>query len=630
ILVYEAPNSGTDTTTLELISRIASDDTAQVVTTSWGVCEAVDGQQDALAENATFQRMAAQGQTMIAAAGDEGSEDCVEPGDRGSLALAIDDPGAQPDVISVGGTDLVANAVATQSVWNNCQGRSLQSLCSDDTSANTGNGAGGGGFSSFWAKPAWQPSVSGATDPCGSASCRSVPDLSEPADPNNGVVFYFGDFGGWSPIGGTSTGAPTVAGLLADTNQGCNNPVGMVGPALYADNSAADYTDVKLGNNDFTGTSSGQFPSVAGYDAATGLGTPIDQNLAIALQGGDGCPSIAGLSNGVGPVANGPAITIFGGSFASATSVNFGTVGTGTITGRTATSLTVVPPSATQSSCVDVTVSNPQGTSAVTVLDHYEFGAGASCAGSGYRFVASDGGIFDFGTAPFEGSTGSIHLTAPIVGMAGTPSGNGYWLVASDGGIFAFGDAQFWGSSGGTRLNKPIVGMAATPNGRGYWLVASDGGIFAFGNAAFYGSTGGIQLNKPIVGMAATPDGHGYWLVASDGGIFTFGDATFYGSTGGIQLNKPIVGMTPTNGGNGYWLVASDGGIFAYGNANFWGSTGAIHLNQPIVGIAPSLDSGGYWLVAADGGIFAFGDAAFYGSTGAIHLNKPIVGMSAV
>jgi hypothetical protein len=35
-------------------------------------------------------------------------------------------------------------------------------------------------------------------------------------------------------------------------------------------------------------------------------------------------------------------------------------------------------------------------------------------------------------------------------------------MVASDGGIFAFGDAPFDGSMGGTRLNQPIVGMSST------------------------------------------------------------------------------------------------------------------------------------------------------------------------
>jgi calcineurin-like phosphoesterase family protein len=206
-------------------------------------------------------------------------------------------------------------------------------------------------------------------------------------------------------------------------------------------------------------------------------------------------------------------------------------------------------------------------------------------SGGGYHLVASDGGIFAYGKAPFKGSTGAVSLAQPIIAIAETPSGNGYWLVASDGGIFAFGDAPFHGSTGPMKLTQPIVGMAATPSGNGYWLVASDGGIFAFGDAWFHGSTGAMKLTQPIVGMAATPSGNGYWLVASDGGIFAFGDAPFLGSTGAIRLVKPIVGMAATPSGNGYWLVASDGGIFAFGDAPFLGSTGAIRLVKPIVGM---------------------------------------------
>ena len=243
----------------------------------------------------------------------------------------------------------------------------------------------------------------------------------------------------------------------------------------------------------------------------------------------------------------------------------------------------------------------------------------------GYWTNASDGGIFNYGSAQFYGSAGSLHLNQPMVGMTATPGNGGYWQVASDGGIFAYGDAPFYGSRGGQPLNKPIVGMAATPDGGGYWLVASDGGIFSYGDAQFYGSTGALKLNKPIVGMAATPDGGGYWLVASDGGIFSYGDALFFGSRGGQPLNKPIVGMAATATGLGYWLVASDGGIFSYGDAQFYGSTGSITLNKPIVSMMSTFDGAGYFLVASDGGIFNYGDAGFYGSAGNLVLNKPVV-----
>jgi hypothetical protein len=318
----------------------------------------------------------------------------------------------------------------------------------------------------------------------------------------------------------------------------------------------------------------------------------------------------------------------------------------GTIGGNTCV-VSIIPAGQTSSSvAVTANVTNTAGntqTVALTAQTGNGFVASSSAATgrvtiqhlppppsfSGYWFVASDGGVFAFGHAHFHGSTGGVHLTRPIVGMAPTSDGNGYWMVASDGGIFAFGDAHFYGSTGGVHLAKPIVGMAATPDGRGYWLVASDGGIFAFGDAHFYGSTGAVHLSKPIVTMASTPDGRGYWLVASDGGVFAFGDAHFHGSTGGVRLAKPIVGMAPTTTGAGYWMVASDGGIFAFGDARFHGSTGGVRLAKPIVGMAATYGGGGYWLVASDGGIFAFGNAPFYGSTGGVKLTQPIVGMAA-
>jgi len=253
--------------------------------------------------------------------------------------------------------------------------------------------------------------------------------------------------------------------------------------------------------------------------------------------------------------------------------------------------------------------------------------AAAATTVPAYWLVASDGGIFSFGGAPFYGSTGSIALNKPIVGMAATPDGGGYWLVASDGGIFSYGDAQFYGSTGSMILNKPVVGMTPTPDGKGYWLVASDGGIFDYGDAGFYGSTGSMVLNRPVVGMAATPSGNGYWLVASDGGIFSYGDAQFHGSTGSLVLNKPVIGMITGPNGAGYFLVASDGGIFSFGTAPFFGSLGGLPLKHPIAAAAALPDGSGYWFTDTAGLVSNFGAARYYGSAPS-PLNKPIVAMS--
>ncbi len=332
-----------------------------------------------------------------------------------------------------------------------------------------------------------------------------------------------------------------------------------------------------------------------------------------------GPPAVTALTPSVGPSAGGTTVVITGTGFLPGATVSFGTTPATSVTFNSGASLTVLSP-AGRFGTVDVTVTTAAGTSVTSSADVYTYSSG------GYWEVAADGGVFSFGTAPFYGSTGGIHLNKPVVGMAATPNGQGYWMVATDGGIFSFGNARFHGSMGGKALNKPIVGMATTPDGGGYWEVASDGGIFSFGDAAFHGSTGNIALNKPIVGMAVTPDGGGYWLVASDGGIFAFGDAKFHGSTGNINLNKPVVGMATTPDGQGYWLVATDGGIFAFGDAKFFGSTGNINLNKPIVGMARTPSGKGYWMFASDGGVFSFGDAQFFGSMGGRPLNQPMVG----
>ena len=146
------------------------------------------------------------------------------------------------------------------------------------------------------------------------------------------------------------------------------------------------------------------------------------------------------------------------------------------------------------------------------VVEHYELSGGGPVdeAGSWPMFHHDPQLTGNAGLLPGQGSVPAC--TVPSTAL------DGYDLVGSDGGVYDFGAAPFCGSMGGSTLARPVVGLAENPVGGGYWLAAADGGVFAFGGALYHGSMGGQDLTSPVVGIASTPDGGGYWLVAADGG----------------------------------------------------------------------------------------------------------------
>jgi hypothetical protein len=251
---------------------------------------------------------------------------------------------------------------------------------------------------------------------------------------------------------------------------------------------------------------------------------------------------------------------------------------------------------------------------------------------NGYRLVADEGGIFDFGLN-FNGSLANNHLNAPIVGLANSPGPNGYVMVGSDGGVFALGGANFYGSLGGQKLASPIAAIAAPSSETGYWLVAQNGKIYNFGSVPALPALS-LPSGAHIVGMASDNSGQGAWLVDQFGDVYAEGDALYEGGLGGVHLNAPIVGIAAAASGQGYVLVASDGGVFNY-KMGFYGSVpGSLKAGQslvaPIVGIAVTHSGNGYWEVGADGGVFNYGDAPFLGSIYTAipgKLNGPIVGI---
>jgi hypothetical protein len=215
--------------------------------------------------------------------------------------------------------------------------------------------------------------------------------------------------------------------------------------------------------------------------------------------------------------------------------------------------------------------------------------------GNGYWLVASDGGIFSFGDSSYYGSlpgvglhpagSGLPHsLNAPIVGMVPTYTGHGYFMVASDGGVFAFGDAKFEGSCPGIGgCAGTAVAVMPDHTGGGYWLVTNTGGIYAFGDAAYYG--GPTATSVPVVDGVATRSGNGYWLLFANGVVDNFGSADSFGAPlGFVNAFNPATTIFPTADNQGYWVASARGDVFSYGDSPFLGSMAAAGLNGEIIG----------------------------------------------
>lgn len=293
LMVYEAPNTTQGYN--DEFARIVSDRTP-VISVSWGDCEKNMGQPEAQQENKYFQEAAAQGQSILVAAGDSGSSSCFQLQAGGSgfdTSLNADDPAAQPFVTGVGGTTLTLasnNNYQSESVWN---GGFL-------------GGAGGGGISQFWKQPTWQkgPGVQNSY----SNGMRETPDVSLDADPATGYPIYctagsncsggLGGASGWLTVGGTSAAAPMWAAMIALTNEEAahqgKGQLGFLNPALYkiaaGSHYSSDFHDITPpsspgtpSNNDELGLNGGAYPVTNAYDMATGWGSFNATKLAADL-----------------------------------------------------------------------------------------------------------------------------------------------------------------------------------------------------------------------------------------------------------------------------------------------------------------------------------------------------------
>ena len=253
IVVYFAPN--TDQGFIDAISTAVHDTTNKpsVISISWGGPESSWTQQSMNALDAACQSAAALGVSITVASGDDGSTD-------GAKGKNVDFPASSPHVLGCGGTKLLGSGstITSEVVWNEL---------------SNNEGAGGGGVSNVFALPTWQANAK-VPKPSGKTGGRGVPDVAGDADPTSGYIVRVD--GKSMVIGGTSAVAPLWAGLIALNNAQNKRSAGFINPQIYAASAKSAFRDITSGNN-------GAFSAGPGWDACTGMGSPIGTKLISLL-----------------------------------------------------------------------------------------------------------------------------------------------------------------------------------------------------------------------------------------------------------------------------------------------------------------------------------------------------------
>ncbi len=497
---------------------------APIVSISYGECEQVLGATEYASENSIFQQAAAQGQTVVAASGDDGSSDCVAYGVSG---LYADFPASSQYVTGLGGTEFSsANVAAVNTTyWKAASGSDVissalsyipEQVWNDSTAS--GLSAGGGGTSMFTARPSWQTGVTGIP----SGGFRLVPDVSLTSSPNDAGYLYCSSDTSSTGItgscangfrdannayltlaGGTSFAAPIFAGMVALINQSTSpSGQGVVNQKLYAlaANSAtyaSAFHDVTAGTNAcYSGyrycvtPAAGSYSATTGYDEATGLGSVDLYNLLTAWPSASIttlAPSTVSLSPATSTPASGASDVI-------------------TINVASGSSSSTATPTGTVTISVD-------GTSVTTT----------PLAGSAASFTFSSGisGMHTVaaaysGDTNFASSTSSVTLTISAGSVVSTTTVSATTLNPASGATDAISINVASGSSGSTAIPTGVLTITDKYSSSTTTTLALSGG-------------------------AAT---YNFSSNASGTHILTFvysGDTTFAGSSASVTLVIPVV-----------------------------------------------------------------------------------------
>jgi len=220
--------------------------------------------------NTAFMKAGARGLSILFASGDQGV--CGREG-CGFLhhRFKPDFPGGSPYHTSVGGTDFAGTDIGEEKVWPD----------------------GGGGFSDTFAIPRYQAAAVAAFKANSTAlgllpdadlfnnTGRGYPDVA--ALGGQKAPYCVATGGRFAGVAGTSASTPVFGGIVARLNgvrlaKG-KSPLGFLNPFLYAHPEA--FNDVTKGMNNANYKIG--FTAIAGWDAASGLGTPNYEALAALM-----------------------------------------------------------------------------------------------------------------------------------------------------------------------------------------------------------------------------------------------------------------------------------------------------------------------------------------------------------
>jgi subtilase family serine protease len=233
--------------------------------------------------HASLASATAAGITAVAASGDSGAAQYVCDDTSNNMRKGVWYPAADPLTLGVGGTELTANPVTgtyrSEQAWNDKVGYPLST---------------GGGYSTLFSKPAYQ---AGAV----AGRARGVPDVAYSAATKGAALIYWSQGGTDLPpdfyiFTGTSLGTPQWAGLVALAEQPSQHRLGQVNATLYAAAGGANgrplFHDIKTGNNSVVFTDDNGtlktlhgYSATPGWDATTGLGSPVANALVPVLAG---------------------------------------------------------------------------------------------------------------------------------------------------------------------------------------------------------------------------------------------------------------------------------------------------------------------------------------------------------